>query len=79
MDSILGAIVLRDRLVDSTTDEATASVPPEAPALYHWVAVAPSEGHAAIPEPLDVSPVEHEPKRWVRLHLRTMGRRRNPR
>lgn len=43
MDSIKGAIVLRDRLGDSTLDEERATVPPEAPAIYHWIAVAPAE------------------------------------
>jgi hypothetical protein len=42
MDSIKGAIVLRDRLGEPSADEAPA-VPPEAPPIYHWVAVVPVE------------------------------------
>jgi hypothetical protein len=55
MDSIKGAIVLRDRLGHASVDDAKAAVPPEAPPIYHWLAVAPSEAHGATSEsrPLD--------------------------
>jgi hypothetical protein len=42
MDSIKGAIVLRQRVGDAAGRD-TPVVPPDAPAIYHWVAVAPSE------------------------------------
>jgi len=47
VDSIKGAKVLRDRLGEPTFEDAKPNVPAEAPAIYHWVEVAPSDAAEA--------------------------------